>query len=321
MRVTPAAIQVADLHKTYESSGRQVHAVRGITLTVAEGEFFGLLGPNGAGKSTTFGMLTTRVKPSSGRVMVAGADPVREPVKVKRRIGAVSQYNTLDRQLTALENLEFRGRFAGLSAREAKARGRELLDRFGLGDRSDAMVHRLSGGQAQRVMIARALLTRPAILFLDEPTSGLDPQTRVNLWHLLREMHDDGQTIVLTTHYLEEAEALCDRIAVVDHGEVLAVGRLDELKAQVGGETILTVVHEAGTNLSGVLDSVRLMPDITTAVADGATLRVHTPRVETVMPALLRASLNAGLSVLDVSVRRPSLETVFLTLTGREYRE
>jgi ABC-2 type transport system ATP-binding protein len=315
------AIQTEDLYKTYENGGRQVKAVRGISLTVQEGESFGLLGPNGAGKSTIFGMLTTRVKPTSGTMRVAGADPVRDPVNVKRRIGAVTQYNTLDRQLTALENLEFRGRFAGLSARDARVRGRELLDRFGLGDRADAMVHRLSGGQAQRVMIARALLTRPAILFMDEPTSGLDPQTRVNLWELLQEMHADGQTIVLTTHYMEEAEALCERIGVIDHGVMLAAGTQEDLKAREGGDSVVTLVHEPGTDLADVLDIVQRMPGVGRAETEGETLRVYTSRVEGVVPALLRTSLNAELFVLDVSVRRPSLETVFLALTGREYRE
>jgi ABC-2 type transport system ATP-binding protein len=315
------AIETRDLHKTYENGGTEVKAVRGISLAVREGEAFGLLGPNGAGKSTTFGMLTTRVKPTSGVMSVAGADPVRDPVAVKRRIGAVTQYNTLDRQLTALENLEFRGRFAGLSARDARARGRELLARFELADRADAMVHRLSGGQAQRVMIARALLTRPDILFLDEPTSGLDPQTRVNLWEMLRQMHADGQTIVLTTHYLEEAEALCERIGVIDHGAMLACGSQDELKTREGGDSVVTLVHEPGTELSEVLDGVRQLPEVRRAEADGATLRAYTGRPEAAVPVLLRKSLDAGLFVLDVSVRRPSLETVFLALTGREYRE
>jgi ABC-2 type transport system ATP-binding protein len=315
------AIEIEDLHKTYKSGDRQVKAVRGISLTVREGESFGLLGPNGAGKSTTFGMLTTRVRPTSGTMTVAGADPTRDPVSVKRRIGAVTQYNTLDRQLTALENLEFRGRFAGLSARDARARGRELLDRFGLADRANAMVHRLSGGQAQRVMIARALLTRPAILFLDEPTSGLDPQTRVNLWDLLREMHAAGQTIVLTTHYLEEAEALCEQIGIIDHGLMLDSGSQDDLKAREGGDSVVTLVHEPGTDLTGILERARQLPGVSRAEADGATLRAFSARIEGVVPALLRTSLEAGLFVLDVSVRRPSLETVFLTLTGREYRE
>src|ERR1039457_6815408 len=161
------AIQTEDLYKTYENGGRQVKAVRGISLTVQEGESFGLLGPNGAGKSTIFGMLTTRVKPTSGTMRVAGADPVRDPVNVKRRIGAVTQYNTLDRQRPARESLGSRGRFPGLSAGDARVRGRELLDRFGLGDRADAMVHRLSGGQRQRGMVARELPPRPAILVLE----------------------------------------------------------------------------------------------------------------------------------------------------------
>lgn len=319
--MTALAIQTENLQKTYDTGGHQVRAVRGLSLQVAEGESFGLLGPNGAGKSTTFGMLTTRVRPTAGTMRVAGADPVCDPVSVKRRIGAVTQSNTLDRQLTTLENLEFRGRFAGLSAKQARDRGRDLLDRFGLADRGDEMVHRLSGGQAQRVMIARALLTRPAILFLDEPTSGLDPQTRVNLWDMLREMHEAGQTIVLTTHYLEEAEALCERIGVIDHGEMLASGSQDELKARNGGDSVVTLVHEPGSDLAAVLDAVQRLPAVTRAEVEAASLRVYTSRVEATVPVLLRTSLNAGLFVLDLSVRRPSLETVFLTLTGREYRE
>jgi ABC-2 type transport system ATP-binding protein len=319
--VAALAIETDDLHKTYDSGGTAVKAVRGLSLSVRQGEFFGLLGPNGAGKSTTFGMLTTRVKPTSGAIRVAGADPVTQPVDVKRRIGAVTQHNTLDRQLTALENLEFRGRFAGMSAKDARGRGKELLDRFGLGDRCDAMVHRLSGGQAQRVMIARALLTRPAILFLDEPTSGLDPQTRVNLWSLLHEMHAEGQTIVLTTHYLEEAEALCERIAVVDHGTMLACGSQEELKTRNGGDAVVTVVHEEGSDLSTLLGPAGRLPDVRSAEVDGDTLRVYTAAPESAVGALLRMSSDASLLVSDVSVRRPSLETVFLALTGREYRE
>ena len=169
-------------------------------------------------------------------------------------------------------------------------------------------------------MIARALLTQPAVLFLDEPTSGLDPQTRVNLWELLREMHQGGQTIVLTTHYLEEAEALCEQIGIIDHGVMLASGSQDELKAREGGDSVVTLVHETGTDLSGVLAAAELIPGVNRAEAEGETLRVFTMRSD-VVPVLLRTSLNAGLFVLDVSVRRPSLETVFLTLTGREYRE
>ena len=219
-----AAIRTEGLRKTYKSSRGDVEAVRGIDLDVPPGEFFGLLGPNGAGKSTTIGMLTTLVAPTGGRAWVAGHDVVKNPVAVKRRIGVVTQNNTLDMQLTVQENLEFRSRFFGLSLGAASKRAVQLIDAFGLSDRRNAMADQLSGGQARRLMIARALVHQPDVLFLDEPTAGLDPQTRVNLWDILRVLHAQGQTILLTTHYMEEAEELCDRVAVVDHGKILAEG-------------------------------------------------------------------------------------------------
>ena len=216
------AIRTEDLRKTYKSSRGDVPAVRGIDLSVGSGQFFGLLGPNGAGKSTTIGMLTTLVLPTGGQAWVAGTDVVADPVGVKRRIGVVTQNNTLDMQLTVAENLEFRSRFFGLSLREAQRRAEQLLDVFGLADRRKAMSTDLSGGQAKRLLIARALVHRPDVLFLDEPTAGLDPQTRANLWDVLRVLHAEGQTILLTTHYMEEAEALCEQISVIDHGSSAA---------------------------------------------------------------------------------------------------
>src|SRR6478672_10660046 len=238
------AIRTEDLRKTYKSSRGDVPAVRGIDLSVASGQFFGLLGPNGAGKSTTIGMLTTLVLPTGGRAWVAGIDVVADPVGVKRRIGVVTQNNTLDMQLTVTENLEFRSRFFGLGPREALRRAAQLIDAFGLGDRRKAIATDLSGGQARRLLIARALVHRPEVLFLDEPTAGLDPQTRVNLWDILRVLHDQGQSVLLTTHYMEEAEALCDRIAVVDHGKILAEGPLEALLADSGAQTVITVRYE-----------------------------------------------------------------------------
>ena len=210
------AIRTEDLRKTYKSSRGDVPAVRGIDLNVSSGQFFGLLGPNGAGKSTTIGMLTTLILPTGGQAWVAGMDVVADPVGVKRRIGVVTQNNTLDMQLTVAENLEFRSRFFGLSLREASRRADQLLEVFGLADRRKAMSTDLSGGQAKRLLIARALVHRPDVLFLDEPTAGLDPQTRANLRDILRVLHGEGQTILLTTHYMEEAEALCERVAVID---------------------------------------------------------------------------------------------------------
>jgi daunorubicin resistance ABC transporter ATP-binding subunit len=321
--VTPElAIRTEDLRKTYKTSRGDVPAVRGIDLEVGSGQFFGLLGPNGAGKSTTIGMLTTLILPTGGRAWVAGIDVMSDPVGVKRRIGVVTQNNTLDMQLTVAENLEFRSRFFGLGPREASRRAAQLLEVFGLADRRKAMSTDLSGGQAKRLLIARALVHRPDVLFLDEPTAGLDPQTRVNLWDILRLLHAEGQTILLTTHYMEEAEALCEQISVIDHGAVLASGTVDELKESAGAETVITVRYEdsvpsdltARAGLTG-------RPGISKVEADGDQVRVFTREPDGVLGELVTAGSAAGLTVRDASQLKPSLETVFLTLTGREYRE
>ena len=317
-----AAIRTEDLRKTYKSSRGDVEAVRGIDLNVPHGEFFGLLGPNGAGKSTTIGMLTTLVQPTGGRAWVAGHDVTRDTVAVKRKIGVVTQNNTLDMQLTVAENLEFRSRFFGLSARAASKRASQLIDAFGLGDRRNAMADKLSGGQARRLLIARALVHRPEVLFLDEPTAGLDPQTRVNLWDILHVLHDLGQTILLTTHYMEEAEALCDRVAVVDHGKVLACGTVDELKEGAGADTVITVRYEDPVP-PGFADHAGLAdrPGVSKVEADGDQLRVFTRDPDGLLGELVTAGAADGLHVRDAAQLKPNLETVFLTLTGREYRE
>jgi daunorubicin resistance ABC transporter ATP-binding subunit len=316
------AIRTEELRKTYKSSRGDVPAVRGIDLSVSSGQFFGLLGPNGAGKSTTIGMLTTLVLPTGGQAWVAGLNVVADPVGVKRRIGVVTQNNTLDMQLTVAENLEFRSRFFGLGLREASRRAAQLLEVFGLSDRRKAMSTDLSGGQAKRLLIARALVHRPDVLFLDEPTAGLDPQTRVNLWDILRLLHAEGQTILLTTHYMEEAEALCEQIAVMDHGEVLASGTVNELKEGAGAETVITVRYEdvvpdgvtAGAGLAA-------RPGVSKVESDGDFIRVFTREPDGVLGELVAVGSAAGLTVRDATQLKPSLETVFLTLTGREYRE
>jgi ABC-2 type transport system ATP-binding protein len=319
---TAAAIRTEDLRKTYKTSRGDVPAVRGIDLNVATGELFGLLGPNGAGKSTTIGMLTTLVLPTGGRAWVAGIDVVADPVGVKRRIGVVTQNNTLDMQLTVAENLEFRSRFFGLGPREASRRAAQLIEAFGLGDRRKAIATDLSGGQARRLLIARALVHRPEVLFLDEPTAGLDPQTRVNLWDILRVLHDQGQSILLTTHYMEEAEALCDRIAVVDHGEVLACGTVDELKEGTGADTVITVRYD-GEVPDGLAESTGLegRPGIGKVETEQDRIRVFAAEPGGVLGELVAAGARAGLTVRDAAQLKPSLETVFLNLTGREYRE
>jgi len=299
-----SAIKTEGLRKTYKSSRGDVDAVRGIDLDVPQGEFFGLLGPNGAGKSTTIGMLTTLVAPTGGKAWVAGHDVTKETVAVKRRIGVVTQNNTLDMQLTVAENLMFRSRF------------------FGLSDRKNAMADQLSGGQARRLMIARALVHQPDVLFLDEPTAGLDPQTRVNLWDILQVLHDQGQSVLLTTHYMEEAEALCDRIAVVDHGKILAEGPLEALLANSGAQTVITVryeepVPEGFAERAGLADR----PGVTKVEAAGDQLRVYCTDAEGLLGDLMSTGAANGLHVRDASSAKPSLETAFLALTGREYRE
>jgi ABC-2 type transport system ATP-binding protein len=317
-----AAIRTEGLRKTYKSSRGDVEAVRGIDLNVPQGEFFGLLGPNGAGKSTTIGMLTTLVAPTGGRAWVAGHDVVKNPVAVKRRIGVVTQNNTLDMQLTVQENLEFRSRFFGLSLGAASKRAVQLIDAFGLADRRKAMADQLSGGQARRLMIARALVHQPDVLFLDEPTAGLDPQTRVNLWDILQVLHDQGQTILLTTHYMEEAEALCDRVAVVDHGKILAEGSVDELLADSGAQTIVTVRYKEPVP-DGLAERAGLAerPGVTKVEADGDQIRVFSADPEGLLGDLVSIGAANGLHVRDASEAKPSLETAFLALTGREYRE
>jgi len=317
-----SAIKTEGLRKTYKSSRGNVDAVRGIDLDVPAGEFFGLLGPNGAGKSTTIGMLNTLVEPTGGRAWVAGHDVVRDPVAVKRRIGVVTQNNTLDMQLTVKENLEFRSRFFGLSPSVASGRAVQLIDAFGLSDRSNAMADQLSGGQARRLMIARALVHRPDVLFLDEPTAGLDPQTRVNLWDILKVLHASGQTILLTTHYMEEAEELCDRIAVVDHGKILAEGTVDELKDNAGAVTIITVRYEEPVP-EDLPDRAGLTgrSGVSKVETDGDQLRVFSSEPEDLLGDLVAIGAKEGLHVRDATQQKPSLETVFLALTGREYRE
>jgi daunorubicin resistance ABC transporter ATP-binding subunit len=317
-----SAIKTEDLRKTYKSSRGNVDAVRGIDLDVPAGEFFGLLGPNGAGKSTTIGMLTTLVEPTGGKAWVAGHDVTKDPVAVKRRIGVVTQNNTLDMQLTVTENLAFRSRFFGLSPAVASKRAAQLIDAFGLADRREAMADQLSGGQARRLMIARALVHQPDVLFLDEPTAGLDPQTRVNLWDILKVLHDQGQTILLTTHYMEEAEALCDKVAVVDHGKVLADGTVDELKESAGAATIVTVRFEEPVPADlAQRAGLSARPGVTKVETDGDQLRVFSAEPEGILGELIGAATTGGLHVRDATQQKPSLETVFLALTGREYRE
>jgi ABC-2 type transport system ATP-binding protein len=310
-------IRTVDLTKVYPGG---VKAVDALNLTVRRGEIFGLLGPNGAGKTTTAGMLTTRVVPTEGKAYVGGVDVWQRPAKAKALIGVVPQTNTLDRALTVYDNLYFHGRFFGMGAKESRAESDRLLQQFKLTERARMPVLSLSGGMAQRLMVARAVMHRPSVLFLDEPTAGLDPQSRIALWDILGELHDAGQTILLSTHYMEEADGLCDRLAIIDHGRILALGTPDELKASTGIDTSVTV------SASGDLDKLAtvLAEGIEGAtgakVLDGA-VHLGVKGARGVLPAVVALADEAGVEVTDLALREPTLETVFIDLTGKDLRE
>ena len=311
-------IETAGLTKTYP--GTDFRAVDELNLRVATGEVFGLLGPNGAGKTTTVGVLTTRVIPSAGTASVGGIDVVRHPTLAKQLIGVVSQQNTLDRQLTPWENLYFHGRLFGMSVRESRETADELLERFQLSRFAKASVYALSGGMAQRLMVARAVFHRPAVLFLDEPTAGLDPQGRLALWELLGGLNAEGQTIMLTTHYMEEADKLCDRVAIMDHGRILALDTPAALKRSVGADTIVTV--KAGGDTARLAEAFEAQLEgltRTRALPDGVELQIRGS--DRLVPRIVEAAENAGFSLADLSVAEPTLETVFIGLTGKELRD
>lgn len=318
-----APIRTVGLVKTFQSSGRgtaPVVAVDRIELEVLPGEFFGLLGPNGAGKSTTIGMLTTRVLPTAGQAFVGGIDVVADPSSAKRLIGVVPQTNTLDRQLSVFENLEFHGRYFGASRHAAKHRAAELLEQFQLAERATSDIYSLSGGMAQRLMVARALVHRPQVLFLDEPTSGIDPQTRLTMWDLLRSLHAEGQTILLTTHYMEEADALCERVAIIDHGRILADGTPGELKRSLGAETVITL-HTSGGNLRRFRSAAKKLPAVARIEEDGDLTRVFAAHSDGLLAELIGQAGALKVSISDATSQPPTLEAVFLAKTGRDLRD
>jgi ABC-2 type transport system ATP-binding protein len=311
-------IRTVGLTKVYR--GTDFAAVDRLDLEVRAGEIFGLLGPNGAGKTTTAGMLTTRVIPTSGSAYVGAVDVIAHPALTKQLIGVVSQQNTLDRQLTVWENLYFHGRLFGISAFESRRIADELLGQFRLEKWAKASVFALSGGMAQRLMVARAILHRPAVLFMDEPTAGLDPQSRLALWEILGELHAAGQTIMLMTHYMEEADQLCDRVAIMDHGKILALDTPAALKQSVGADTIVTV-KTTGDPVALAAGLERELEGVTRTrvLDDGAEL--HMRGAERIVPRVVGAAEEAGFEVVDLSVTEPTLETVFINLTGKELRE
>jgi ABC-2 type transport system ATP-binding protein len=309
------AISIRGLTKDYGVDGRPP-AVDAVTLDVREGETFGLLGPNGAGKTTTVSVCTTRAPATAGEVRVAGRDVRTEATRVKRDIGVVTQWNTLDRACSVWHNLYFHCRFFAMSRRDATARTAELLELFKLGTRAKARPKELSGGMCQRLQIARAIAHRPRVLFLDEPTSGLDPQSRLSLWEAVETLKRDGTTVFLTTHYMEEADQLCDRVAIMDHGRILVCGPPAELKRASLAARIVTVSLASPPN--GLADRLRSLAGVHAVEPAGDGLRIHTSASDAPIPQIVTA---VGSNLLDLSVSEPSLETVFISLTGRELRD
>lgn len=354
------AVVVHDLVKRYPK--RPTNAVDGVSFAVAPGEVFGLLGPNGAGKTTTVGVLTTRVRPTNGYAEVAGIDVVRDPVGAKRRLAVVPQRSNLDRALSARQILLFHAAYFGVPADERTRRANELLDQFGLTERADDKVDFFSGGQSQRIMIARALMHQPEVLFLDEPTTGLDPQARLFVWDRIRDLKARGVTMILTTHDMDEAASLCDRVAIMDRGKLLANDTPDALTETVPGKNSLEVgivldggdrdaLQSALAALPGVErvepvsksapgPSTAANPWATGGGGGGAPGAGPPPQAAIAAPAgtpyhlrlyasvdapslvapMARLISNSGGELVDLSISKPSLEDVFIHLTGRALR-
>jgi ABC-2 type transport system ATP-binding protein len=314
-----AAIEAEALVKVYRSRGSEVRALDGVDLAVQEGTVLGLLGPNGAGKTTTVRILATLLRPDEGRATVGGLDVVRDAQAVRKLIGLSGQYAAVDENLTGRENLWMFARLYQLPSGEARRRADELLRQFDLEDAGDRVAKTYSGGMRRRLDLAAALVGRPRLLFLDEPTTGLDPRSRLGMWDVIRRQVREGNTLLLTTQYLEEADELADEIAVVDHGRIIASGTADELKTQVGGERIEVVVH----------DRDRLGEAAGLVAPDGsASLDQHTKRVTIAahggarqLVEVVRRLGDAEIALDDVALRRPTLDDVFLALTGRSAEE
>jgi ABC-2 type transport system ATP-binding protein len=325
-----SAVTVADLVKRYPKG--KANAVDGISFSVAEGEVFGLLGPNGAGKTTTVGMLTTRVRPNGGRATVGGVDVVREPVRARARLAVVPQRSNLDRSISIRKNLVFHAAYHGVGAAQAAARADELLEQFGLRERGDVKPDLFSGGQAQRVMIARALMHEPQVLFLDEPTTGLDPAARLFVWDRLRELRAHGVTLFLTTHDMQEAALLADRVGIMDHGRLLALDTPPALMRSLPGNATLelSTLMNNGRVREEAIGALERLADVERVEAlegDGGDgvgeLRVRlyatgdAPQLVAPAAAVLA---ELGMQVSDVKLSTRTLEDVFIHLTGRTLR-
>ena len=320
-------LRLENLVKTYPGTRKSppVEAVNDISFEVAPGEFFGLLGPNGAGKSTTLGCITTLVRPTSGRVVVDGLDVVRAPREAKRRLAVVPQTRNLDRDLTVREVLAFHGAYFGLPKAEREARADRLLAEMQLTDKANAKPLSLSGGLQQRLLVARALMHDPKVLLLDEPTIGLDPQARRMLWETLRRLHEQGLTLIMTTHYMEEADRLCQRVAIIDHGKILQLDTPAVLKKALPGGRILDLWVRSPEPIAPRMESlpgVFRVEKVTTVGEDGfERLRLFVDPKDGLLDRVLQVVQGAAGDLQHVSLSQPSLEDVYIHLTGKELRE
>ena len=298
----------------------EIKAVDGISLSVPPGQIFGLLGPNGAGKSTTVGILTTRVRPTSGTAWIGEHDVWRDQVIAKRLIGVVQQRPNLDFALTAREILTFHGAYFGLSSQDRSERAASLLERFKMTDRADQLVRGFSGGMMQRISIARAMMHEPEVLFLDEPSAGLDPQTRLLLWEIIREYNQKGRTILITTHNMEEADALCQQLAIIDHGHIIAQGTPAELKQTIPGGFLLRL--RFGRHSQELLDKLATLSGVreVRGAPDGSA-DLYADRGGPLVAEIAAATAALNVELHDVHISEPSLENLFLHHTGRSLRE
>ncbi|MCW4355618.1 ATP-binding cassette domain-containing protein [Hoyosella sp. YIM 151337] len=314
-------IHTTALAQRFQTKNEVVEAVRGIDIDVAPGEIVAFLGPNGAGKSTTLRMLTTLLPPTSGAATVAGFDIVSQQVEVRRRIGLIGQGNGSLDGLRVSEELTLQARLYGIGRKEAHIRAQELLGELDLDRQAQRDVARLSGGQRRRLDIAMGLIHRPKLVFLDEPSSGLDPQSRANLWnHIVRLREQHGITIFLTTHYLDEADAVAERVIVIDNGAIIADGTPDQLKTKVEGDLLLVNLCDPGDR-EAAMSVARQLPTSHDVTADGAVLSLRVGHGDLALPDLVRALDAAGVRMTSTQVRRPSLDDVFLKLTGRSLRD
>jgi ABC-2 type transport system ATP-binding protein len=316
-------IETRGLRKSFRSRvGREtktVEAVRGVDLIVEEGEIFGFLGPNGAGKTTTLRMLATLISPDGGEATIAGVDLRKDPGEVRRRIGYVAQGGSTWDEVSAREELVLQARLYGISKAEAHRRTSRALTAFQLDEFADRKCKTYSGGQRRRVDIALGIIHEPKVVFLDEPTTGLDPQSRAHMWDEVRRLRTEGMTVFITTHYLDEADALCDRVAIMDYGEIVAEGTPDELKREIAGDVVTLGLNGGVTQAAELLDTQDYVRKLETGESGDLRLYVDTGAIA--IPQILRTLDGSGVELASIELHRPSLDDVFLTKTGRSLRD